>query len=309
MIFENIIGNNKIKDMLNETVSKSKILNSYMFVGQEGIGKKLFANEFAKSILCLSKEKEDCNNCESCIKFISSNHPDFEEVQPDGNYIKIAQIRKMQESIYQKPILSDKKVFIINNADLMTEEAQNSLLKTLEEPPQYVVIILIVSNENLLLNTIKSRCMKIYFNNISKNEMISYIEKNKLIENPTENLLDICNGSIGKAQNIKEKIEQYNEIEKFTDNIINKKFQSVVDLMNNAITLYKSKDNIDEYLEYMIVIVYNLIKKESIQTQKININYFNIIKIIENAKIKLDANSNYDMTIDELLFKIWEQVN
>ena len=104
------------------------------------------------------------DNCSSCVKFNSSNNPDFVLIEQDGNSIKIAQIREMQENVYTKPIVSRKKVFIINDSDKMTEEAQNSLLKTLEEPPEYIIIILITANENKLLNTIKSRCLKISFN-------------------------------------------------------------------------------------------------------------------------------------------------
>lgn len=302
MSFENIIGNDNIKNTLIDNINKNKILNSYMFVGQDGIGKKKFAEEFSKMILCLSEEKDNCNKCESCVKFISMNHPDYLEIQPDGNYIKIAQIRQMQEEIYKKPIISEKKVFIINDAEKMTEEAQNSLLKTLEEPPEYIAVILIVSNENLLLNTIKSRCMKLYFNNISKEQILTYINNNKIIEKPTENLLDMCNGSIGKAEKISKNINYYIEVEKLINKLVNNNYDSIIQLMKESTILYKSKDNIYDILEYMIVIFYNLIRKE-------NAKYFNVIKIIENAKLKLRANSNYDMTIDELILKIWEEVN
>ena len=165
MSFNNIIGNEKIKSYLQEFINNKAISHSYLFSGQDGIGKKLFAREFAKMILCLSDNKP-CNSCSSCIKFDSNNNPDFLQIEPDGNSIKISQIREMQKNVYEKPILSNKKVFIIDESEKMTEEAQNSLLKTLEEPPEYMVIILISSNENKLLNTIKSRCLKINFLNI-----------------------------------------------------------------------------------------------------------------------------------------------
>lgn len=196
MSFENIIGNKKIKSEFIETIKNNTISHSYLFVGQEGIGKKLFAKEFAKMALCLSNANSSKktvperdakvinnvninvignDNCSSCIKFDSDNNPDFVLVEPDGNSIKIAQIREMQENVYTKPIVSNKKVFVINDSDKMTEEAQNSLLKTLEEPPEYIIIILITANENKLLNTIKSRCLKISFNNLESNDLISYI--------------------------------------------------------------------------------------------------------------------------------------
>mgnify|MGYP002767745187 CR=1 FL=1 len=109
----------------------------------------------------------------------------------DGKSIKIEQIRYMQEKIAEKPIASNKKVYIINNSDTMTKEAQNCLLKTLEEPPEYAVIILVLANENNMLNTIKSRCTKIMFNPLSKEEIIHYFNSNGL-EMPNERTLKLC---------------------------------------------------------------------------------------------------------------------
>ena len=111
---------------------------------------------------------EKGDSCESCIKWDSNNHPDFLQIEPENNTIKIEQIRNMQEEISVKPIASNKKVFLIVNSDCMTKESQNCLLKTLEEPPEYATIILTTSNESKLLNTIKSRCMKIPFQKIEE---------------------------------------------------------------------------------------------------------------------------------------------
>ena len=112
-------------------------------------------------------------------------------VAEDCKSIKIEQIRYMQEKIAEKPIASNKKVYIINNSDTMTKEAQNCLLKTLEEPPEYAVIILVLANENNMLNTIKSRCTKIMFNPLSKEEIIHYFNSNGL-EMPNERTLKLC---------------------------------------------------------------------------------------------------------------------
>ena len=163
MSFDNIVGNNKIKDFLNQSIGEQHVSHSYLFVGIDGIGKTLFAREFAKKILCLNGKGD---SCESCIKWDSNNHPDFLQIEPENNTIKIEQIRNMQEEISVKPIASNKKVFLIVNSDCMTKESQNCLLKTLEEPPEYATIILTTYNESKLLNTIKSRCMKIPFQKI-----------------------------------------------------------------------------------------------------------------------------------------------
>lgn len=301
MSFENIIGNEKNKEVLNNTIKLKSIAHSYMFVGQEGIGKQKFAIEFAKMILCLNEHKENCSKCEACIKFNSSNHPDFIKIEPDGNFIKIAQMREMQEGIYKKPILSNNKVFIINNADRMTEEAQNSLLKTLEEPPEYVTIILIVSNENMMLNTIKSRCLKVYFNNISNTEMEKYIKGKDLNLEINNNMLDMCNGSFSKLEAISENFEKYIEVENLIENIIDRK-TSIIDIFNQSEFLYKFKENIQELLEYMIVLLYNKIKENCTYVNKCSY----MIKIIEETRKKLKFNSNYDMCIDDMLLKLRE---
>lgn len=304
MSFENIIGNDKIKQELQETVKNNAISHSYMFVGQEGIGKKLFAKELAKMELCLEDNKA-CNQCSSCIKFNSENNPDFVLLEPDGNSIKISQIREMQENVYKKPIISNKKVFIIDDSDKMTEEAQNSLLKTLEEPPEYITIILITSNENKLLNTIKSRCLKINFNNIDTKDILAYISKEKIMENPSNSLLTMCNGSIGKLIKINQNLAEYSEIEKNTNDLINGKIKNIVKMLNQFGILYKSKEIITDLLDYMIVITYEYINNNKDYRKK----FLNLIAIIENTKLKLMSNTNYDMCIDDLLLKMWEEID
>ena len=187
-MFDNILGNEKIKQELIQSVKLNKISHSYMFLGTSGIGKKQIAKEFAKMLLCLNNEKY-CNKCKSCIEFDSGNNPDFQIIEPDELSIKIEQIRQMQRKIIESPIVSKKKVYIIDNADLMTIEAQNCLLKTLEEPPEFVTIILIGSKENNFLSTIKSRCTIIKFQNISNNDIKKYLEENYNIVNISENML------------------------------------------------------------------------------------------------------------------------
>lgn len=304
MSFENIIGNDKIKQELEENIRNNTVSHSYLFIGQDGIGKKLFAKEFAKMELCLD-DNNACDKCSSCIKFNSDNNPDFVIIKPDGNSIKISQIRDMQDNVYKKPIVSNKKVFIIDDSDKMTEEAQNSLLKTLEEPPEYITIILITSNENKLLNTIRSRCLKINFNNITTKEIIDYISRKQIMSEPSDSLLSMCNGSIGKLIKINQNLLEYNEIEKNTNDLINGRILNVVKMLNNFEILYKSKDIVLDLLDYMIVIIYEYINKNKDYRGK----FLDLISIIENTKLKLMSNTNYDMCIDDLLLKIWEEIN
>ena len=258
-----------------DNIKNNTLSHSYLFVGQEGIGKKLFAKELAKMALCLNNKTEN-DNCSSCVKFDSGNNPDFVLIEPDGNSIKIAQIREMQENVYTKPIVSRKKVFIINDSDKMTEEAQNSLLKTLEEPPEYIMIILITANENKLLNTIKSRCLKISFNNLETSDLISYINSVQGMQVPSENLLKMCNGSIGKLMKVNENLEEYNAVESTTNNFLNGKIPNVVKMLSQFEILYKSKEIINDLLDYMIVIIYEYINKSKDYRAK----FLNLIAII-----------------------------
>lgn len=129
-MFENIIGNEEIKSGLINTVKTNKTSHSYLFVGIEGIGKRLIATEFAKMILCMGDDKY-CNKCKSCIEFDTNNNPDFMIIEPDGSSIKIEQIRILQKKIQEKPIISNNKVYIINDADKMTRRSTKLFIENI----------------------------------------------------------------------------------------------------------------------------------------------------------------------------------
>ena len=295
MSFEQIIGNEKIKQELKNYAYQNKASHSYLFVGQEGIGKKLFATEFAKILLC--ENAEEVEPCDSCIKFQSNNHPDFEIIESDGKSVKIEQIRNLQEGISQKPIVSKRKIYIIDDSDKMTKEAQNALLKTLEEPPEYAIIILVASNESKLLATIKSRCMKIAFQPLGKEEMKTYLRKAG-IEEKNANLLNLYNGSIGKAIRLQEKREIYEQIENVIESL---EKQDIVEVFKKAEVLYKEKEIVQELLEYCNILLFQKALQNSI--------YLPTIKIVEETKRRMGANANHDMSIDNMLLTIWEEIH
>ncbi len=300
MSFNNIIGNNNVKNILIKSINNETVLHSYMFIGEQGIGKKLIAEQFAKMILCEAYEGKECDKCKSCVEFNSGNNPDFKMIEPDGKTIKIEQIREMQTKVAEKPVNSGKKIYIIDDADLMTKEAQNCLLKTLEEPPEYIVIILIVSNENRVLTTIKSRCMKMHFEKISDEEIKKYLNEICGIQDFNNNILKMCDGSIGKCLDVKDRLNEYKEIE----NVFSNLNTSITKFINSAEILYKNKEYINDYLEYINVILYSYAKKDVNK-----VKYINSIRIVEKTKQRLLSNGNYDMCIDYLLFNIWEEIN
>ena len=298
-MFEDIIGNQQVKEELTKIIEEKKILHSYMFVGIEGIGKQMIAKKFAQMILCTNGGRKGCNTCKSCIEFTSNNNPDFLYIEPDGNNIKIEQIRYLQRKIQEKPIISNRKVYIINDAELMTKEAQNCLLKTLEEPPEYVIIILIVSNESKLLNTVKSRCVKIEFSKLSNEEINNYLLENGL-DKLSDAMLEQCNGSLKAALTIGDKVQEYQSIEKIINSLDK---TDIAKVWNSSEILYKSQDEILDFLDYINVILYNKLLKDD------KMAYINSINIVEQTKKNLLANANYNMCIDNLLLKLWEGFN
>ena len=298
MSFNELIGNEKIKQNLIKILNTNSTTHSYMFVGEKGIGKKLFAKEFAKGILCNNQAQKPCQACKSCIEFANNNNPDYYEInlEDEENSIKIENIRAMQRKVQELPIVSEKKVYIIDDSEYMTKEAQNALLKTLEEPPSFVTIILIVSNENNILNTIKSRCLKFYFNPLSNTELQKYISENLNLKEFSNNMIDACQGSIGKAIQLYNHKEIYLQLDTIFENINQ---YSLTDITSKLELLYKNKEEIQDILDYLNVI---FIKKA-----KENIKYVKYINEVEETKKNINLNCNYDMCIDKLLFSLFNQ--
>lgn len=245
--------NTQIEEILKNAVKYNKVVNGYIFSGNSGTTQNYkFAKEFAKMILCLNPNDGSCNICKSCLMFNDDNHSDYFEINKGKTEsIKIDEIREMQEKIAEKPITSSKKVYVINNSEQMTKEAQNCLLKTLEEPPEFVTIILVVNNENTILNTIKSRCTRILFTDEVQEEF-------------TE-----------------EEQRRYTELEKFFGNV---KEYTILDVINKIAVLYEDKENVFENLDFINMI---LIKKA--KTDLEYLNYIDIVEETKN-KLKANSN-------------------
>ena len=293
-MFDKIVGNRDIKKSLENAIKIGKISHSYLFIGTQGIGKKKIAKEFSKAILCLNKD--ECNSCKSCIEFDSDNNPDFQIIEPQGTSIKIEQIRELQKKVAEKPIISDKKIYIIDDCDKMTKEAQNCLLKTLEEPPQYVIIILIGANESAILSTVKSRCSVIHFQNISDEEISTYLKQNLNVEIKNDLLLKACGGSIGKAIQLKDNQDTYLELQKILSNLGK---ADIIDIFKHTQILY-NKENIQKMLEYINIVLLIYAKQDA--------RYADCIKVVEETKKRLNFNANFDMTIDNMLLQMKENL-
>ena len=183
MYFNNIIGQEFAKKYMTNSIKNNKVNHAYMFEGIDGVGKNLFAKEFGKLLINIDNV---------------DNSPDYINIEPTGTSIKIAQIRDLQSDIIIKPH-SKYKIYVINHAEKMTVESQNALLKTLEEPPEYAIIILVTNNKESLLPTIKSRCEIIKFLPISIMELKNYLMDRGVEEKRSVLLANFSRGSIEKA--------------------------------------------------------------------------------------------------------------
>lgn len=197
MMFDHIIGNQQAKDYLTHTTQRGMVGNSLLFAGIDGIGKSLFAEAFAKLLLCQNDPKGINKS-----KIESGNHPDIRIYRPEGKIgmHSIAAMRQFSEEVYLAPFEGKWKIFIVHEADRMLSYSANALLKTFEEPAKDAIIILLSSSPSALLPTVRSRCRTLYFHPLSEVEIALFITKccGKSAED-AQSLAYMAQGSIGKA--------------------------------------------------------------------------------------------------------------
>lgn len=171
MAFKSIIGHERQKRFLTFFIERGNIPHAFLFCGQGGIGKKAMAFEFARHLFCQSKTA--CGECRPCIKLDRGSHPDLVIVESEGS-IGIDSSRIISKEISEHPFESEKRIIIIDNAETMTIEAANALLKTLEEPPPYNHFFVITSSEREIPMTIRSRCTRVAFSPLTGTQLESY---------------------------------------------------------------------------------------------------------------------------------------
>ena len=190
MAFKDISGNSRVKKVLRKALQKEKVPNSLLFNGPEGVGKRNMALVLAKAMNCEQKKDDACETCQSCRAINAGNFPDVIEISPEKDVIKIEQMRILRKIAYLKPMIGKKRIFIVVEAEKMTEEAANSLLKILEEPPLFSYIMLVTHNLFIIMSTIKSRCQILNFTPISK-EDIGKILKEKGYEEKKARIISL----------------------------------------------------------------------------------------------------------------------
>lgn len=203
-MFEKIIGNNDAKAYFKKALEKQQLSHSYIFEGPYGVGKNTFAIELAKLMLCEDKQNNiPCNNCPSCHMINSGSHPDVICIDKDTNVTKVDSIReKLIKEMEIKPYHSERKIVIVKATDTVNVQGQNAMLKTIEEPPSYGMIILVCENVASILPTIKSRCITVRFNPLTKNEMMNYLEGKGIYGEQKEVFAKLSDGSIGVVNDL-----------------------------------------------------------------------------------------------------------
>ena len=250
--FNNIIGHEEIIRHLKNAMSTGKVSHSYIFTGGAGAGKKLLANTFAMTLQCEEGGTEPCQKCDSCKKAIGKNHPDIIVVNHEKQgSISIDEIREQViHDVAIKPYCSPYKIYIIPDAEMLTPQAQNALLKTIEEPPEYAVIMFLTNNADALLPTIQSRCVRLDLKVVDDSLVKKYLmERLHVPDYQAEIDVSFAQGSIGRAK----EVATSEEFSKMTQNALkilkyaNK--MEVYELAEEIKKLSEEKHNINDYLD------------------------------------------------------------
>lgn len=325
--FRDIVGQEQIKEHFHNALTSGKISHAYIINGEKAAGKEFIAKIFAQALQCEKGGTEPCQECHSCKQALSDNHPDIVRVTHEKpNTISVDDIRaQVNNDVAIKPYSGSYKIYIINEAEKMTPQAQNAILKTLEEPPEYAVILLLTTNVNSLLPTILSRCVVLNMKPVADELVKKYLmEQLQVPDYKAEVCVAFARGNIGKAKALASsedfenvKAEALSLLKYIKDMELNEILAAI-----KKITEYKLE--ISDYLDicaiwYRDVLLFkatndvnHLVFREEIQSlRKIaqRSSYEGIEEIIEaldTAKHRLEANVNFELTMELLMLTIQE---
>lgn len=325
--FQDIIGQQQIKEHLHNALFTGKVSHAYIFNGEKASGKEFIARLFARTLQCEAGGTEPCGECRSCKQAVNNNQPDIIRVTHEKpGTISVDDIRtQVNNDIAIKPYSSKYKVYIINEAEKMTVQAQNALLKTLEEPPAYAVIILLVSNINALLQTILSRCVVLNMKPVEDALVRNYLMKELQVPDyKAEVCVAFARGNIGKAKALASS-EDFDNVKAEALSLL--KYIQDMEIQEIVAAIKKINEyklEVSDYLDiiaiwYRDVLLYkatgdlnHLIFREEMGTiRKVasRSSYEGIetiIRALEQAKKRLDANVNFDLVMELLMLTIQE---
>ena len=201
MKFSDIIGQDEIKTHLKNAIRTGQVSHAYIISGEKESGKRMLAEAFACTLLCDEGGDDACGNCKSCRQTEGHNNPDLIYVTHEKTGISVNDIRQqVNATVDLKPFSHARKIYIIDEAEKMNEIAQNALLKTIEEPPSYVTIILLTTNENVFLQTILSRCIRLSLKPVHPDKIRKYLmQKHGIPDYHADMCIAFAQGNMGKA--------------------------------------------------------------------------------------------------------------
>jgi DNA polymerase-3 subunit delta' len=325
--FLDIIGHEQIIGHLKNAISLDKVSHAYIFNGPDGSGKMMLAEAFAMALQCEGEGVKPCMECRSCHQAAEHNQPDIIYVSHEKpNTIGVDDIRtQVNNDIVIKPYSSRYKVYIVDEAEKMNQQAQNALLKTIEEPPKYAVILLLTTNADSFLQTILSRCISLNLKVVREDVIRDYLMKQYHIP---DYQADVCaafsQGNVGKAIRLASS-ESFGELKAAAIQIIKRINDTDLYEMGEAIKqVAEYKLEINDFFELMTIwfrdVLYfkatndinGLIFKDEaydIKKQAATRSYNGIEKILnalETAKARISSNVNFDLAIELLLLTIKE---
>ncbi len=325
--FSQIYGHDKIKEHLHNAITMNKVSHAYIFNGSLGSGKKMIADLFAKTLQCESGKGEPCNECRSCIQSESNNQPDIVWIRHEKPAsIGVDDIRdQLIGDIQIKPYSSKYKIYIIDEAEKLTPQAQNALLKTIEEPPSYGIVIMLTTNADIFLQTILSRCVKLDFKPVADELVKKYLKENyDVTDYEARFAVGFAQGNIGRAITIVTSKEFAQLKEEVLHTVKYAKEMTIGEIMSEIKNIANYKLTIDDYLDLMAmwyrdVLVFKstndtnpIIFKDElslIKEQAVSCSYEgleDILNSIDKVKIRLKANVNFDLVIELLVMAIKE---
>jgi len=325
ILFSDIIGREKAKNSIINDITYGKISHAYLIIGQVGVGKKIFAKAIANGILCNNfQNNKPCMKCTHCLSALVRGTTELYQLNTDKNSIKVDEIREVVKNIVLRPTQSERKVYIIYDGEKMTNQAQNSLLKTLEEPPSYGHIIITTNNIEGVLPTIQSRATNIYLGINSKEEILNFLTDKYGKNDINEFASEYAQGSIGKAISIIEsdKFKETRELaNNYANSLLNKNIKQCIEHIGGV-----DNTNIEEFLSITINLFKDIVifletqsdnflinkdKKYIINNgvNKYNISIIlNVIFILEDNRMRLQGNASRKITLDGMTVKILEEL-
>jgi len=325
MDYKDIVGHELVVQSLKRSVKNNNISHFYLFEGEGGLGKRTLGRTFAKTLLCEEKGEEPCNRCGSCIKFDHLNHPDYHEIEPEKGIIRKGQVEEIIRGMSMSPFGGDRKVFLMDQAHLMNKEAQNAMLKSLEEPPIYVHMILVTSSSKNLLPTIVSRGQQIRFGQIPISLVAEYlVQREGMATDEARFIAEFSKGSLGRAVQLCSS-EDFFQIRDWIIELMDLLIRGESWKIFSAVERFtEEKDRVQELLDIMLFwfrdlmvykstgdlsLVINSDKEKLLSEQSfLDFDRINgIIKKIQDTSMNLQLNVNYQLSIETMLFKIQEE--